>query len=121
MNPPRHGCAVVLGLFCALAGARGQPAFSDLNAAHSVSGSFVVSRATDDSPYFRKLPAPAGINVVRLEPALLAVAAERFKISLWQQLGLKSDAAWSGKIFLVVLPARAPDESVAIASNPFLN
>ncbi len=121
MNRPRHGCAVVLGLFFALAGARGQPAFPDPNAVHSVSGQFVVSRVTDDAPYSRKFSAPPGTNVVRLEPALFAVAAERFKISLWQQLGLKSDAAWSGKIFLVVHPARAPDESVAIASSPFLN
>jgi len=121
MTRPRHACAVVLGLFVLLAEARGQSAFSDPAAIRSVSGQFVVSRVADDAPYFRRLPAPAGTNVVRLDPALLAVAAERFKISLWQQLGVRSDAAWSGKIFLVVLPARVPDESVAIAASPFLN
>ncbi len=56
-----------------------------------------------------------------MEPALLAVAAERFKLSVWQQLGLSFDTPWSGKIFLTLHPARSPDETVTITSNPFLN
>ena len=70
---------------------------------------------------FRTRPRSSGTNIVRLEPALLAVAAERFKISVWQQLGLPPDAPWSGKIFLTLHPARSLDETVTITSDPFLN
>lgn len=121
MSRPRHGCAVLLGLFVVLAGARGQLPFVDPSAVRSVSGQFIVSRVAEDAPFFRKLPAPGDTNVVQLEPALLAVAAERFKVAVGQQLGLKPDTTWSGKIFLVLRAARAADESVAITSSPFLN
>ena len=120
MSRPRHGCAVVLGLFLLLAVARAQSSFSDPNSVRSISGQFVVSSEADGAPIFQNL-ATTGTNVVRLEPALLAVAAERFKISLWQQLGLPPAAPWSGKIFLAVRPARSLDEGVTITSSPFLN
>jgi hypothetical protein len=121
MNRPRLGCAVVLGLFFVLAGARGQSPFAGQMAVRSVSGQFTVSSLTDAAPFFRNPAAADDTNLVRLEPALLAVAAERFKISLWRQLGLPSDAPWVGKIFLTLRPARALDEPVTITSNPFLN
>jgi hypothetical protein len=121
MSRPRHGCAVVLGLFFSLAGAHGQFAFSGQNVVHSVSGQFMVSSVADGTPFFRNLSTPASTNLVRLEPALLAVAAERFKLSLWQQLGLKPDVSWSGEIFLILHPAHSSDEPVTIACDPFLN
>jgi hypothetical protein len=121
MTSPRHGCAVLLGLLLSLAGAKGQFSFADPNAVRSVSGQFVVSSASAGPSFFRNPAIAADTNVLRLEPALLAVAAERFKISLWRQLGLASDAPWSGKVFLVLHPARALDETVTVASEPFIN
>src|ERR1017187_7960571 len=121
MNRPRHGCAVVLGLFVSLAVARGQFTFSGQNIVQSASGQFMVSSMAATAPFYRNFSAPADTNLVRLEPALLAVAAERFKFSLWQQLGLPPDVSWSGKIFLILHPARSLDEPVTITSDPFLN
>jgi len=111
----------MLGLFFSLAVVNAQFAFSDPSSVHSVSGQFVVSSTAGGAPFFRSPAAAADTNLVRLEPALLAVAAERFKISLWHELGLAPDTAWSGKVFLVQHPARSPDEPVNIVSSPFLN
>jgi hypothetical protein len=133
MSRPRHGCAVVFGLFLSLAGllavspvispavAHAQSSFTGQNPVRSLSGQFMVSSADDGAPLFHNLSTMAGTNLVWLDPALLAVAAERFKISLRQQLGLPPDASWSGRIFLVLHPARSTDEAVTIASEPFLN
>ena len=125
MSRPRHGCAVVTGLFVLLAAslavAHAQSSFSGQNTVRSLSGQFMVSSADDGAPLFRNLSTTAGTNLVWLDPALLAVAAERFKVSLRQQLGLPPDASWSGRIFLVLHPARSTDEAVTIASEPFLN
>src|SRR3984885_11139486 len=129
MSRPRHGCAVVSGLFLPLAVllavspavAHAQSSFSGQNPIRSLSGQFMVSSVDDGAPFFQDLSTTAGTNLVRLEPALLAVAAERFKLSLRQQLGLRADAPWSGKIFLVLLPARSTDEAVTIRSEPFIN
>jgi hypothetical protein len=112
---------VVIGLFFSLAVANGQFAFPGQNSVQSISGQFVVSSVADSAPLIRNPATMAGTNIVRLEPALLAVAAERFKLSVWQQLGLPFDASWSGKIFLTLHPARSLDETVTITSNPFLN
>jgi hypothetical protein len=121
MNRTRQCCALVVGLFFVLAAARGQYSFSDQNKVNSISGQFVVSGADSDAPLFRDLNVAANTNLVRLKTALLAVAAERFKISLWEQLGISANAQWSGKISLRLHPARSLDETVTIASTPFLN
>ncbi len=121
MNRSRQGCALILGLFFFLADARGQYSFTDQNLANSVSGQFVVSSVDSDAPAVQPPGLNANTNLVRLKTALLAVAAERFKISLWQQLGISANAAWSGKIFLQVHPARSPEETVVITSSPFLD
>jgi len=60
-------------------------------------------------------------NLVRLEPALLSVSAERIKDSLRRQLGIAPNAPWQGKIFLVLHPAQSLDEDVTIVAQPFLN
>ena len=114
----RSGCALCRPV--ALGAARGQFSFSDQNSVSSVSGQFLVTSVADTAPLYRNLN-PANTNVVQLKTALLAVAAERFKISLWRQLGLPADAPWSGKIHLRLHPAASPDETVTIVSTPFLN
>ena len=58
-------------------------------------------------------------DFVRLEPALLAVSAERIKASLRRELDLNPNAPWRGKIFLALHPAQSTDEDVAIVSEHF--
>jgi hypothetical protein len=113
--------AAVFVCFGSFPSARAQFSFSTPGAAHSVSGQFIVSDIPYDSPIPRDPAIVSSTNLVHLDTPLLAVAAERFKINLWQQIGLKPDASWSGKIFLVIHPARSANEPVAITSTPFLN
>ena len=89
--------------------------------AHSFSGQFIVSASGQFSPLFYRRDFVADTNFVRLEPALLAVAAERFRELLWRQLGLKPDSPWSGKIYLLLQPAHSPDDEVTIASDSMLH
>jgi hypothetical protein len=56
-------------------------------------------------------------NLIRLDPALLAVAAERFKAGLWHLMGLRADSPWQGKIRLFLRPAQSPEDDVTIASS----
>ena len=80
------------------------------------------SPASDAVSALAASPAVAtNTNFVRLEPALLAVSAERIKQSLWRELELKPDAPWRGKIFLALHPAQSLDENVTIVSTPSAN
>ena len=58
----------------------------------------------------------ADTNLVRLDPALLAVSAERIKELLWHRIEIKD--AWRGQIYLALHPAQSLDESVTILSQP---
>jgi len=80
----------------------------------SVSGQFIASAVPEDSPLLRRADLAADTNFVRLEPALLAVSAERFKLALWSRLGLNFASAWNGKIFLTLYPARTTNDEVNI-------
>ncbi len=121
-NVPRKGAlAIALGFLCSLAAVRAQSIAPEPSAVRSVSEQFVVSELPDDAPAYRTPALFANTNLVRLDPALLAVAVERFKTALWKELGLRLNTPWSGKIFLVVRPAIATNESVTIASSPFLD
>ncbi len=70
------------------------------------------------SPLLHRQEIATNANLVRLEPALLAVAAERLKTSLWNEIGLRSDTPWRGKITLKLRPARSTDDGVTIVSQP---
>jgi hypothetical protein len=118
MNFPRQRCAFLLGLILTAALVRGQ-SLPGWPVTRSVSGQFVVTASPAFSPLLHRPDLAANTNLVRLEPALLAVAAERFKYSLWQQLGLRSDSPWTGKIFLTLRPARSLDDEVFISSAKF--
>ena len=120
MNRPRPVCALAAGLLMFLAAAHGQPSLLAPNTTSSVSGQFIVSTAPDINPYFHRADAGTNTGLLRLEPSLLAVSAERFKAALRAQLGLAANAPWSGKIFLVLRPAHFPDEPVNIAAQPFI-
>lgn len=122
MNQLRHSCAVVLGLFFFLAAARGQfSPFTEQQVVNSVSGQFIVTRVGGDEQMVRDPALAANTNIVHLKTGLLTVAAERFKISLWEQLGIPANANWSGKIYLQVHSASSPGETVTIRSTPFLD
>jgi hypothetical protein len=108
------------GMILGATPARAQAPDSDFVTARSISGQIIVTAPSPPSRLFSRVDVAADTNYIRLEPALLAIAAERFKISLWQQLGLSAYAPWSGKIFLVLHPAQSLDDGVTITGGPFL-
>jgi len=103
----------------AFAGA--QPSPPTVNSVQSVSGQFVVTGPEQFSPLVRLPAVAANTNLVRLDPAVLSVSAERIKDSLRHQLGIEPSATWQGKIFLALHPAQSLDEKVTIVAQPFLN
>jgi len=94
---------------------------AETSSAHSASGQFIVTggRAVSRLAGLPSVAANAGL--VRLEPALLAISAERLKESLRRQLGISRSAGWSGKIFLDLHPARSLNEDVTVISTRLLN
>jgi len=57
----------------------------------------------------------ADTNLIRLNPALLAVSAERIRELLWHRLEIKGQ--WRGPVYLALYRAQSPDEGVAILSQ----
>jgi hypothetical protein len=106
--------------FCAFP-SRGQDAFVHQSSVQSLSGQFVIGPAPQFSWLRRRDDLTTNADLIRLEPALLAISAERFKDSLWRQIGLSPRSSWRGKIFVAVHAARSLDEEVTIAAIPFLN
>ncbi|MGA2281337.1 MAG: hypothetical protein ABSG80_13660 [Verrucomicrobiota bacterium] len=113
-------CAVVFPWF-----ARAQTSFPDTSSARSVSGQFIVTGAPSRLAGSR-LAAMPGIatntDFVRLEPALLAVSAERIKESLGRELNpelrrLDFPTPPPGEIFLALHPAQSTNEGVTIVSQ----
>ena len=94
--------------------------FPNLVTASSVSGQFVVTEEPGISP-LRFAPdfIPKDEDVVRVEPAELAVSADRVRDTLLKKLGVDPNAPWGGKIFLALHPARSLDENVEIFSSRF--
>jgi hypothetical protein len=115
------GCAAALVcVFCANASA--QPSLPGGNLARSVSGQFIVTSGQSGpaESALATMPVMAtNTDVVRLEPALLAVSAERIKQELWRELGINLATPWRGKIFLALLPARSLDDNVTVLSEHF--
>jgi hypothetical protein len=94
------------------------PPLADGAAVHSLSGQFTITAMPGVSSLFR--PPGLATNCLRLEPTLLAIAAENFKGSLWRRLGLDLSAGWSGEIFFELRPARTTSDEVTIASRFFV-
>jgi hypothetical protein len=116
--PRDFGCAVVLlGIFCG--NASGQLLLPDTSSTRSVSGQFIVAGDRQGSLLAAAPAVAANTNLVRLDPALLAVSAERIKQALGHELGGDLAAPWRGKIFLTLHPARSLDEDVTILSEHF--
>jgi hypothetical protein len=123
-NVPNLRCFILsfvfLGAVCLAQNSHAQFATADTLVARSVSGQFVVTAAPDFSSLFYRRDFAANTNFIRLEPALLAISAERFKGLLWDKLGLKPNSAWRGKIFLAVRPAQSPDDGVTMTAGSIL-
>lgn len=118
---PGFGCVAALVCVCC-ATASAQAPLPGANLARSVSGQFIVtSRASGPAAWLlATMPGLAtNTEVVRLEPALLAVSAERIKHKLWQELGLKLTTPWQGKIYLTLQPVRTLNDSVTVLSERF--
>jgi hypothetical protein len=107
--------AVAVWNFAGLAGA--QLSSPGNNPTRSISGQFIIT--PPEQPPLLNIPPriAAGTNLVRLDPALLAVSAERIKDMNWRQLEIKGQ--WRGQIYLVLHRAQSPDEGVTILSQPF--
>jgi hypothetical protein len=111
---------VVLMLFVFPA-ARAQLPWSAAVAARGISGQFIVTASPRVSSLSRDRSVTTNAALVRLDPALLAVSAERIKKSLWQQLGVDDANRWRGEIFLALHPAQNVDENITIVSSRFNN
>lgn len=92
---------------------------ADMTAASSVSGQFTVT----ESPGFSALASLPEIqtneDLVHLEPALLAVSADRLRDSFLKKIGVDPRMPWGGKIYLSLHPARSLDENVEIFTSRF--
>jgi len=83
----------------------------------SVSGQFIVVGPKQISTIASSFAVRTNSQLIRLDPALLAISAERIKDSLWHELGINNQ--WRGQIFLALHSARSPDENVTIVSTKF--
>lgn len=101
-----------------LAGRSQEPLFDSALIRSSLSGQFVVIGVAPSLSTNPPAFAVTNAGLVRLEPALLAVSAERVKQSLWRKLGVNVTSPWRGRIFLALHHAVSPDENVAIVSTP---
>lgn len=119
MNRSRIVCALAAGLLFHVAAARGESVSTKPTKVNSVSGQFVVTAFTAKPWYYRPPEVSTNDDVLRLDAPLLAISAERFKSSLWNQIGLPPNTPWTGKIFLNLYPAASLDENIVIASEPF--
>ena len=98
------GCAAaLLVVFCGRA--RAEFSLPDKILARSISGQFIVAGAQQISALAGSPAVVTNTDFVRLEPALLAVSAERIKQSLWRELDIEPNAPQGGEIFLALHPA----------------
>lgn len=121
MNRSRFVCALAAGLMTFLAAAAGRAAdLPGTETARSVSGQFLVTFTPNNSYFYHRPDISTNTSFIRLEAPFLAVGAEHFKAALRRQLGISTEAGWSGKIFLQLHPARSLNEPVLIVSQPFI-
>src|ERR1700709_1144740 len=76
----------------------------------SVSGQFFVSARGAVSPH--SIDLASAPDMLTLQPALLAVSCERIKQRLLHELNTPDQ--WRGKVFVVLHPARTPEDAVNV-------
>lgn len=119
MIRPRLACALAAAWLAWPAAANAENSPHNPDSARSASGQFVVSFVPETSRFYHRPAETTNADILRLEAPWLAVSAERFKAVLWRELGLSTASPWTGKIFLVLHPARSLDEPAVIAPQPF--
>lgn len=121
MNRLRTASALAAGwMFLLLPAARSEVQLPPAEVTRSISGQFLVSVAPEAGVFFLRPKLGTNSDLIRLEPSFLAVSAERFKAVLGREIGQAADTPWSGKIFLVLHPARVLDEPVNLVTQPFV-
>ncbi|MGH7951368.1 MAG: hypothetical protein ACREFE_05545 [Limisphaerales bacterium] len=113
-----NGLAIIFSALFFSTFARAEFSLPNIISARSVSGQFLIAGSPEKSPLFQSPRVINDNSFVRLEPALLAVSAERIKELLGRELDFDSMARWRGQIFLALHPARSLDEDVTIVSQP---
>jgi hypothetical protein len=86
--------------------------------ADSYSGQFIVTGSSVKSALLTLPQVTTNTDYLRLDPAVLAVSAERIKLSLYRLLALPTGRDWRGQICLVLHPAVWTDESVTVVVQP---
>ncbi len=109
----------LFGLLLPATEVRAETSLPGQSAAQSFTGQFDVFAASQVSPLSRSPAVATNTELIQLEPALLAVSAERIKDSIWHDLGERD--RWHGQIFLALHPAQSLDERVTIGSTRFVN
>jgi hypothetical protein len=110
---------MLMAFSLAMPAARADFPLPGILAANSASGQFIVTSSPGYSS-LASLPEIAGDNdFLRLEPALLAVSADRIRASFLRKLGVNPALPWNGKIYLALHPARSLNENVEIACDRF--
>lgn len=126
MNRPPQRTAVAAAAFflCAFlsvaAVARAETPWAQAPATQSASGQFIVSETPEPFSFFRRPEIPTNAVMLRLQAPWVAVSAERFKSALWREIGLSSSAPWTGKIFIILQPARSLNAPAIITPQPFI-
>jgi hypothetical protein len=87
--------------------------------ANSVSGQFVVIGSPMASPLAGLPQVTTNQEFVRLDPAILAISAERIKNSVLKKIGIQSKNMQGGVIYLTLQPAQALDENVKVFPERF--
>ena len=98
--------------------ARADLPLASLSSDDSVSGQFSVT-VTPGYSDLDTMPLTGTDAYVHLQPALLAVSADRVRAAFLHKLGLHIGAPWNGKIYLVLHPAQSLNENVEIFSSRF--
>ena len=119
MKGPRQLCAIFPVLLF-LSAVHAQTGWTPPPEVRSVSGQFQVTAISGFSPLMHQPVIATNPDIVRLNPTLAAVSAERLKTALASELGRKPGEAWRGKIFVVLHPAGIGNDFPAITAEPFL-
>jgi hypothetical protein len=124
LRPQRNAVAATTLFLCAVFAlpvpATAQSLWTPPASTKSASGQFVVSDSPEQNHFYPRPVVPSGSDLLRLQAPWLVVSAERFKAALWRDLGLSPGAPWSGRIFIVLQPARSTDDQVVITPQPFI-
>ena len=111
-------CALVMLAALAPRPVYGQTFNGENHLAISFTGQFMVTGTSVKSPLARQTFVVTNASLLRLDPALLSVSAERIKQSLYHLLGISSVRDWQGKIYLALRPALRTDETVTVVARP---